>query len=98
MAQRHHADGLVVGDHAFELQAAQEQGLVGAGALLHDAGDAGIVIVPQAEGLRAVGEPSLPHLEGKGAVEGEDERAAGPVCSCSFLRKTKSRDSTPWFS
>ena len=72
-----HAHGLVVGEHPLELHAAEEQGLVGAGALLHDAGDAGIVIVPQAEGLRAPGEPSLPHREGKGAVEGEDERAAG---------------------
>jgi tetratricopeptide (TPR) repeat protein len=77
MLEVDHAHGLVIREHPFELQAAKEQGLVGTGTLLHDAGDAGIIIVPEAEGLRAPGEPPLPDREGKGAVEGDDERAAG---------------------
>ena len=77
MAELHHAYGLVVGEHPLDLQAGKEQSLVGAGALLHDAGDTGKVIGPQAEGLGAPAEPPLPHREGLGAVKGDDERTAG---------------------
>jgi hypothetical protein len=79
VAELHHAHGLVIGEHSLKLHAAKEQGLVRAGALLRDARDAGLVIVPEAEGLGAAAQSPLTNLEGEGVVEDDDERTAGSL-------------------
>src|SRR4029453_2822428 len=76
MAQRDDRDGLRVWKHPLKLESAEEDHLVGDGALLHDAGNSGEIEIAPRERHGALKEPLLIDREGKGAVKGNDE---GPL-------------------
>src|SRR5678816_4703374 len=74
VAEDDDVDRLRVRDDPFELKAPEEEGLIRAGPLLHDAGDAREVEREDGEGQGAQAELPLADREGERAVEGDDER------------------------